>query len=323
MSRTAYEGIEAISHKKRTIAATVIIILLMPFTLYAGVFWLKNTGYIFLSLLIAFYTMLPFFMIFEKRKPKAREIVLIAMMIAIIVMAHLVFHMMGGVSIGTALVVVAGISFGPEAGFLIGAISRFVLNFYQGQGAWTPWQMVSWGLLAFLAGFVFNKLEQDELKLSGNFRKEKMKSEHFRMVLGPLVCVFITEVLAFCTYLLWPNGEGSFFGYRVYLAGLMGLGLGAVLQRKKLPIDQITLTVYTFFSVLFIYGGIMNVATMFTSMAAPGSMGLSLETLKVYYVSGLPYDLTHAAMASVCVFLFGKPIIRKIERIKIKYGIYR
>ena len=100
--------------------------------------------------------MLPFFMVFENRKPKAREIVLIAMMSALTVCVHIFFHITLPLQIGTAMIIISGISLGPEAGFLIGAISRFVCNFYMGQGPWTPWQMFCWGILGFLAGMAFN-----------------------------------------------------------------------------------------------------------------------------------------------------------------------
>ena len=86
------------------------------------------------GLLIVVYAMIPFFMIFERRKPKAREIVLVAMMTALTVTAHLLFHVTIPIEIGTAMVIISGISLGPEAGFLVGALARFVSNFYQGSG---------------------------------------------------------------------------------------------------------------------------------------------------------------------------------------------
>ena len=96
-------------------------------------------------------------MVFEKRKPKAREIVLIAMMSAITVACHMFFHVTVPIQIGTALVIVAGIGMGPEAGFLVGALSRFVCNFYMGQGPWTPWQMFCFGIVGFFSGIIFTK----------------------------------------------------------------------------------------------------------------------------------------------------------------------
>jgi|GEM_PF-5057887 len=56
-----------------------------------------------------------------------------------------------------ALVIIAGVSFGGEAGFLVGAMSMLVSNVFFGQGPWTPWQMVAAGIIGFLAGILFRK----------------------------------------------------------------------------------------------------------------------------------------------------------------------
>ena len=65
---------------KRTIVAAVLILLLIPLTLYIGVFYLGNKKYYFISLMVLLECMLPFFLIFEGRKPHARELVIIAVL---------------------------------------------------------------------------------------------------------------------------------------------------------------------------------------------------------------------------------------------------
>ena len=133
------------ARKKRLQLSALLILVAMPITIFVGVRFLQEQ-YMLVSLLLLVYTMAPFFMVFERRKPKAREIVLIAMMSAITVCTHMFFHITIPIQIGTAMIIISGISLGPEAGFLIGAISRFVANFYMGQGTWTPWQMFCWGI---------------------------------------------------------------------------------------------------------------------------------------------------------------------------------
>ena len=53
--------------------------------------------------------------------------------------------------------IIAGVAFGGEAGFLVGAIVGLVSNMFLGQGPWTPWQMFSFGIIGFLAGVLFRK----------------------------------------------------------------------------------------------------------------------------------------------------------------------
>ena len=298
------------ARRKRTMVSAALIFLAMPLTIFIGL-QLGKSRFMIVSVILLIYTMLPFFMVFEKRKPKAREIVLIAMMSALTVTLQLFCHITLPLQIGTAMIIISGISLGPEAGFLIGAVSRFVCNFYMGQGPWTPWQMFCWGILGFLAGLAFNKVDLDELK-----------SRHFKMIMGPVLCVIFGILAAYVCYQIWPGTDGTFFGWRLYVFGFFGLLAGVLLQRKRLPVDGVTLAVFTFVTTFVIYGGIMNICALVTSAGAPGAE-ISIERMRLLYISGAPYDGYHAGTAALCVFLFGNSIIKKLERIKIKYGIYK
>lgn len=305
---TRYE----LAAKKRRIVTALLIFIPMPLTIWAGIVFLDDSKYMLVSILLLFYTLVPFFMVFEKRKPKARELVLIAMMTALTVCAQMFFHVTIPVQMGSALIIISGIALGPEAGFLIGAMARFLCNFYEGQGPWTPWQMFCWGLLGFLAGLIFNKVDL-----------EKLKSRDFKIILGPVLCIIFALIAAYVSYLIIPGEDKTFFGWRLYAFGTAGLLAGILLQRKRLPVDNLTLTIFTFFSVFIIYGGLMNICAMVTAAGLPGSEPISFETIRVIYIAGAPYDAYHAGTAALCIFIFGNAMIRKLERIKIKYGIYR
>lgn len=298
--------------RKRLELTAVLIFLVIPALIALTVFLGSKRLYMPLSLLILVMIMAPFFMIFERRKPRAREVVLIAMMSALTVASHTFFHIAFPVQIGTAMVIISGISLGPEAGFLIGAMSRFVCNFYMGQGAWTPWQMFCWGLLGFLAGLAFNREISKQNSIS-NFKK----------VMAPVLCVIFSELVAYISFLVWPGNDKTFFGWRVYLFGIIGLLLAVIFQKGKLKADNITMAVFTFVVTFVIYGGIMNFAAMCLSMNEPGSLGIGVKALKALYVSGVGYDFYHALTAAICVFVIGNPMVNKLERIKIKYGIYK
>ena len=72
-----------------------------------------------------------------------------------------------------------------------------------------------------------------------------------------------------------------------------------------------------------VYGGIMNVCAMVNASIMPGGDPVSLATLRTLYIAGVPYDAAHAVTAAIFIFLFGDLFIQKLERVKIKYGIYR
>jgi energy-coupling factor transport system substrate-specific component len=46
----------------------------------------------------------------------------------------------------TVIVIVAGASLGARRGFAVGAVGALASNFFLGQGVWTPWQMLAWGV---------------------------------------------------------------------------------------------------------------------------------------------------------------------------------
>lgn len=142
---------------KRTIAAAVMILLAIPVTIYIGIFFLGDRKYTFISLLIILETMLPFVLVFEGRKPQARELVILAVLTAIAVAGRAAFFMLPQFKPIVAMVIIAGVAFGGEAGFLVGALSGFVSNMLLGQGPWTPWQMFAFGIIGFIAGVLFKK----------------------------------------------------------------------------------------------------------------------------------------------------------------------
>lgn len=142
---------------KRTLLAAVLFLIVMPATLACGILFLKDKKYYIVCLLLIVYAMLPFFFLFENRRPQARELVVIAVLCAIGVAGRAAFFMVPQFKPVAAVVILAGVCFGAESGFLVGAMTAFVSNFFFGQGPWTPWQMFAFGLIGFLAGLLFKE----------------------------------------------------------------------------------------------------------------------------------------------------------------------
>jgi len=227
---------------KRTVAAAISILLLIPLTIFVGVYYLGGRKYYFIALLILLETMLPFFLVFEGRKPQARELVVIAVLCAIGVVGRAAFFMVPAFKPVLALVIIAGVAFGGETGFLVGAMTMVASNVLFGQGPWTPFQMFSAGIIGFLAGVLFRK---------GLLRRSRVS-----------LCFF-----------------------------------GAI-------------------ATVVIYGGIMNPAA-----ALMYAHTLNWKLLLTYYVSGIPVDLVHAAATVLFLWLAAEPMLEKLDRIKVKYGL--
>ena len=136
--------------KKSTIFMGLTVLVLIPLTLFLGT-KLPGRSYYMTSTLIIIEVIIPFFLAFESRKPQARELVLLAVLCALAVASRVAvpiphFKPVFGV------IMIAGMAFGPQSGFLVGATSAFVSNFFASQGPWTPWQMLAYGVAGLLAG---------------------------------------------------------------------------------------------------------------------------------------------------------------------------
>ena len=142
---------------RRTRFAAGLILLLIPLTLFVGVQLLGGRKYYFVALLVLIESMLPFFLLFEGRRPQARELVVIAVLCAIGVAGRAAFFMLPQFKPVMALTILAGVSLGAETGFLVGAVTMLTSNVLYGQGPWTPWQMFAMGIIDFLAGILFRK----------------------------------------------------------------------------------------------------------------------------------------------------------------------
>ncbi len=152
---------------KRSLLAMLFVLVAVPLTVYAGVRFFGDRRYYFISLMIIFETMIPFFALFEGRKPQAREVVLVSTLCAISVAGRAAFFMLPQFKPTIALIVITGVCFGGETGFLVGAVTGFISNFFFGQGPWTPWQMFALGMVGFLAGIMFkNRKSANKLILS-------------------------------------------------------------------------------------------------------------------------------------------------------------
>ena len=153
---------------KRTKAAMLLSLLAIPLTIWAGLQWNGGRKYMIISFAIIFETMLPFFLVFEGRKPQARELVILSVLSALAIGGRAVFFALPGFKPVAAMVILSGVAFGGEAGFMVGAMTMFCSNVLFGQGPWTPWQMFAMGVMGLLAGVLFRKglLYRDRFSLS-------------------------------------------------------------------------------------------------------------------------------------------------------------
>lgn len=95
-----------------------------------------------------------FFWRFEKAEVSAKEIALIATMTTLAAILRVPFAVFPSVQPTTFLVMITGYVFGGQTGFVVGALAALVSNFFLGQGPWTLWQMLGWGVCGSMAALL-------------------------------------------------------------------------------------------------------------------------------------------------------------------------
>ena len=209
------------------------------------IYGLMMRGYYFTSMCIIVISIFIFLWSFEKRKPKTREIVTLAVMTALAVVGRLAFFMTPQVKPCAAIIIITGVMLGRQSGFLCGALTAFVSGFFFGQGPWTPWQMIAFGIIGFLSGVLFSK------------------------------------------------------------------------KNIKYAYNKWIISIYGFLATFVIYGFILDTATVFMYTDTPKT-----ETFVATYLSGIGFNLIHAASTFVVLFLITNATIKKLERLKIKYKMF-
>ena len=219
---------------------SLLLLALVPLTLLVGTCLLQDRKYYFISLLVLLEVLLPTLLRFEGSRPGARTLVVLAVLTALAAGGRAAFFMLPQFKPMAAVAILAGAAFGGQAGFLVGAASMLVSNFFFVQGAWTPWQMAAMGLVGLLAG---------------------------------------------------------------WLAPWVG---------RNRP----SLCLYGFFSVVLLYGGILNPASVLMFQPNP-----TWEMIVSSWVLGFPLDLVHGAATAFFLWAGGPALLEKLERVKIKYGL--
>ena len=171
-------------------------------------------SYVVASVLVVVWCMLPFLAGFERSRPSAGELALLAALAALAVASRAAFVWFPGFKPMAAIVMLAGISLGPSRGFLVGAVAMLASNFLFGQGPWTPWQMLAFGLCGFVFGLppVRRRAARLPWSLARRIAVSLGGAAFILVVAGP---VLDTSSLFFMFSSITPPAAAA-----VYLAGL-------------------------------------------------------------------------------------------------------
>ena len=147
---------------KLTTAAMISIII---FLTVADIILFSGKYYDVASLIAAFLSCIPFYITFDKSKATSKEIMLVALMTAFSVCGRIMFSFIPFFKPITAFTIISGMYLSAPAGFICGSFSALISNIYFGQGPWTLFQMISWGLIGFISGVIGEKLLEKRIIL--------------------------------------------------------------------------------------------------------------------------------------------------------------
>lgn len=227
-------------NKKKLGLSILILFIAIPIVIGLGTRLFNDRRYNLISLIVAFLSCLPFFIRFESRRPQTREIMVIVVMSAITVTSRIIFAPLPGFKPVTALTAISGMALGPQIGFMVGSISALVSNMFFGQGPWTPFQMITLGLLGFIAG---------------------------------------------------------------------------ILGKLKLMKNKLSLVVYAIFAGIF-YSLMMDIWVVVSIEGL-----LTWEKYRIAIIAAIPFMIIYVVSNIFFLLILSKPIGKKLERIKTKYGL--
>ena len=233
----------SLSSKKAAVLSVITAALLIAAACVLNRFLSGKEYYYLMAVLIIAVSCLPLLVSFEKSRPSARELAVLACMSALAAASRAAFFSLPTIKPSCAIVIITAACFGAQSGFICGALSMFVSNFLFGQGPWTPFQMLAMGAVGLAAGLIFcnKKVRNNRLILAS---------------VGGMLCFVI-------------------YGLIVDISS------------------------------------VLMMATVF-----------SLKQILSIYASGVPFNFSHAATTAVVLLLAGKAFIEKLDRIKIKYGMF-
>ena len=141
-----FEGVKMKRYIPYILTTAIVIAIVLMTRFHLGLDKAGTVGAIMVLILFA--------SVFETKNIDAKEMASIATLSAIGGVVRVPFAGIPGLQPTTFIAAVSGYTMGPVNGFIVGAMSAFISNFFLGQGPWTLWQMLGWGACGFFFGLI-------------------------------------------------------------------------------------------------------------------------------------------------------------------------
>ena len=186
------------SARTRNIVRIILLFAMIVIVVSIGIFVVRGKYHMAISTVVAILSWVLFVCGLDRKKVGNRRVIIVSVMVALSVIGRM-FPILKPV---TVFAMLSGMFLGAEAGFLVGSFSALISDFWFGQGPWTPFQMLAWGLIGFFAGVLATPLKRSRL---------------FLYVYGVLAAVVFSVIMDVWSA-IWIAGE---FSLSIYIAKLI------------------------------------------------------------------------------------------------------
>lgn len=176
----------------------VIPFAAIPALVFFGTALVNEQQHLLVSFGVAVLALVLFLTGFERKSTGTRRLVIVSVMTALCIVGRFIPFFKPV----TALTIITAMYLGGESGFLVGALAAALSNFYFGQGPWTPFQMLAWGMIGLLSGALHKPLK---------------RSRPFLLVYGVVCGVAYSMVMDVWTILWYDSG----FRWDLYLSAVL------------------------------------------------------------------------------------------------------
>lgn len=134
------------------------------------------------------------------------------------------------------------------------------------------------------------------------------------IALGPEPGFLVGAIAAFVSNFF--RGQGIWTPWQMLAYGFCGMLMGFLFRKDKLPRKPLLMGILGFAIVLCIAGPLLDTCNLFMM-----PIDMNLQTILGMYGMGFAVNVSQGISTFIVIFLLGKPLLGKLDRIKLKYGM--
>ena len=134
------------------------------------------------------------------------------------------------------------------------------------------------------------------------------------IALGPEPGFLVGAIAAFVSNFF--RGQGIWTPWQMLAYGGCGMLMGFLFRKGKLPRKPLLMGILGFALVLLFAGPLLDTCNLFMM-----PIEMNLQSILAMYGMGLSVNISQGISTFIVLFLLGKPLLGKLDRIRQKYGM--